>query len=69
MRWVWRFIRFLCGNCDVCHGKQQVTLSRVGRSVGGVVPCPHCSDAAVLKLFVASLENRSAPVGPEGGAA
>lgn len=66
MRWVWRFLRFLAGNCEVCGGRQQVMVLRAGRSVGAVMPCPHCADPADLELFVASLENRTAPVG--GGA-
>lgn len=63
MRWVWRFLRYLSGNCEVCGGRQVVKMRRPGRSVGAVAPCPHCADPAGLELLVASLENRPAPVG------
>ena len=33
MRWGWRFIRFLTGNCDVCGGKQHVKLSKLTRGL------------------------------------
>ena len=63
MRWVWRWVRYLPGNCDVCGGSQLVTLRIVGRTVGPVVACPHCSHPGPLELLVASMENRPAPGG------
>lgn len=63
MRWVWRFIRYLTGNCEVCRGRQQVKMRRPGRSVGSVMPCPHCTSAVELELFVSAIENQGAPVG------
>jgi len=29
MRWVWRWFRFLAGNCDVCDGERRVKLAKV----------------------------------------
>lgn len=53
VRRVWRFIRFLSGNCDVCGGRKVVTACRPGARVGAVIPCPHCQDPRQLWARVA----------------
>lgn len=35
MRWVWRFVRFLRGNCEVCGGDGNVRLHRIARGLFG----------------------------------
>lgn len=36
MRWVWRLIRYLRGNCEVCGGKGSVALHKLTRGLAGV---------------------------------
>ena len=53
MRWVWRLIRFLRGNCEVCRNRGAVSLrfaqgQRALRPLSLVIPCPHCTHPGEL---------------------
>ena len=66
MRWVWRFLRYLTGNCEVCGGSKGMQLRfaegpRSLRHLSVVIPCPHCTSPGEL---LANLPARgSAPSG------
>jgi hypothetical protein len=63
-QWVWRFLRYLPGNCDVCGNRRVVQVRQISddrglRPCSVVVPCPHCVSPNQL----------AANIDPAGGAA
>lgn len=65
MRWDWRWVRYLPGNCDVCGNRRVMQVRQVAddhglRRCSVVVPCPHCVSPNQLTANVTD---------PSGGAA
>jgi len=75
VRWVWRFIRFLSGNCEVCGGRGEAKLFKVVRTgavaaptthaipLSVVIPCPHCNSPYELLMRLPVRGSKSIPDG------